>query len=236
MSTDADRRDDLSPQGEGPPPGLARMFLSYLRVGATGFGGPMALIGLLQEQFVERRKAVGSAEFAEGVAIGQILPGPIAVDAAIYVGYRLRGWLGAMAGAVGLVLPPFVIMLILTPLYFRFGRVPEAQGFFAGIRPAVVAVIAAASWRLGKRGLKDTSGYVIAGLAMALSLLFGSANEIAQHVPAVQGLASRARDVGSIALILLSGVLGLLLPTGRKTDQAGPPKGETEPRAPGSKA
>jgi chromate transporter len=231
MSTDPNGQDGLSPQAEGPPLGLARMFLSYLRVGATGFGGPMALIGLLQEQFVERRKAIGSAEFAEGVAIGQILPGPIAVDAAIYVGYRLRGWLGAMAGAVGLVLPPFLIMLVLTPLYFRFGRVPEAQGFFAGIRPAVVAVIAAASWRLGKRGLKDRSGYVIAGIVMALSLLFGSANQIAQHLRAVQGIASRAQDVGSVGLILLSGILGLLLPGAQKAGEPRPPTGEAEPGA-----
>ncbi|MBM3499269.1 MAG: chromate transporter [Armatimonadetes bacterium] len=203
---------------------LLQMFLTYLRIGATGFGGPMALIGMLQEQFVERKKAISSAEFAEGVAIGQILPGPIAIDAAVYVGYRLRGWLGAIAGAVGLILPPFLIMLVLTPLYFEFGKVPQAQGFFAGLRPAVVAVIAAASWRLGKRGLKDKSGYLIAATVMALSLIFGNAQELAQYLPAIEPVAARARDLGSIALIVLAGGLGLLLPVGQPAKP--PPEGE----------
>lgn len=187
------------------------ILLACLRVGATGFGGPMALVGLLEQQLVERRKAISSPEFAEGVAVGQILPGPIAVDAAAYVGYRLHGFLGAMAAAGGLILPPFVVMLILTPLYFHFGRVPEAQGFFAGVRPAVVAVIAAASWRLAKRGLRDATSYGIAALVLGVSLLVGSAPDISTYCPSLQGVAARLRDTSSIVLILLSGGLGLLL-------------------------
>jgi chromate transporter len=192
---------------------LFETFLTYLRVGATGFGGPMALIGMLQQQFVERKKAISAAEFAEGVAIGQLLPGPIAIDAAVYVGYRLHGWLGAIAGAVGLILPPFLIMLVATPLYFEVGKLPQLQGFFVGIRPAVVAVIAAASWRLGKKGLKDRAGFLIAAVVMALSLVFGHAQELARYVPAAEAIAPRVRDVGSIGLIVLAGVMGLLLPS-----------------------
>jgi len=199
---------------------LFRMFLTFLRIGATGFGGPMALIGMLQEQFVERKKAIGSEEFAEGVAIGQLLPGPIAIDTAVYVGYRLRGWLGALAGAIGLTLPAFLIMLVLAPAYFQLGRVPQAQGFFAGIRPAVVAVIAAAGWRLGKRGLRDRSGYAIAAVVMALSLIFGRAEDLAQLFPSVGALAGGVRDFGSIGLVVLAGALGLLLPVGRVAEPA----------------
>ncbi len=169
----------------------------------------MALIGMLQQHLVERRKAVSAAEFSEGVAIGQILPGPIAVDAAIHVGYRLHNWLGAVAGAVGLVLPPTLLMLALTPLYFHYGRVPEAQGFFAGVRPAVAAVIATASLRLGKRGIKDKRGYAIAGLAFLWMLLRAWGAGFVEQLPkAAQTLFAGS---GAIFVVIMSGVLGMLL-------------------------
>lgn len=174
---------------------LGRLFATCLRIGATGFGGPMALVSLLQEHFAERQKAVTPDEFAEGVAIGQVLPGPIAVDTAIHIGYRLLGWLGATAAAVGLILPPFLIMLALTPLYFKYGRVPEAQGFFAGVGPAVVAVIIAAGWRMGKRSLRARGSIAIATIVFAAMLAGGDA----------------------ILLVLLAGALGILLcPSGEE--------------------
>ena len=187
-----------------------------LRVGATGFGGPMALIGMLQDHFVERRKAVTPEVFSEGVAIGQVLPGPIAVDAAIHMGYRLWGWLGAMAGAVGLVLPPFLLMLVITPLYFHFGnQVHEVQGFFAGVRPAVVAVIAAAALRMGKKGLKGGREYIIAAVIFAGMLLRANA----------------------ILLVVLSALLGLLLcqpdepkqPAAEEAEEPEPAEAEAAP-------
>ncbi len=193
-------------------------FATMLRVGATGFGGPMALISLLQQHLVERRKAVSGDEFSEGVAIGQILPGPIAVDAAIHVGYRLYGWLGAVAGAVGLVLPPFLIMLVLTPLYFHYGRVPEAQGFFAGVRPAVAAAIAAAALRLGRRGLKDRRGYAIAAIVFAWMLLRDCLAPFCEQLPDGSVLRQLFTCSGATFAVVASGVLGMLFyrrPAGR---------------------
>lgn len=190
---------------------LWRMFLSYLRIGATGFGGPMALVSLLQQEFVERRKAVTSEEFAEAVAVGGILPGPIAVDAAVHIGHRLRGWPGAVLGAVGLVLPPFLLMLVLTPLYFRLGRVPETEGFFAGVRPAVVAVIAAAAWRLGKKGLTQLSGLSIAAFVMVAALVTARVDDVAPGCAWLRHSAPTIKALSSVALILMSGLLGLLV-------------------------
>jgi chromate transporter len=167
---------------------LRRLFGIYLRIGTTGFGGVMALLGLLQEHFVEREKAVTPQEFAEGVAIGQVLPGPIALDCAIHIGYRLRGWLGATAAAAGMVLPAFLMMLVLTPLYLRHGEVPQVHGFFWGVRPAVVAVILAAGWRLGTRSIKGLAPVVIAAVVFAAMLLGANA----------------------ILLVFLAGALGIL--------------------------
>lgn len=211
--------------------GLSGFFGVMIRVGSTGFGGPMALISMLQQHLVERRKAVTAEEFSEGVAIGQVLPGPIAVDAAIHVGYRLHGWLGAAAGACGLILPPFLIMLVLTPLYFHYGRVPQAQGFFAGVRPAVAAAIVAATVRLGKRGIKNRRGTFIAVLVFAWMLLrdqLGSWIEgfsAGSMVPRLYGWS------GAVFLVFLSGILGMLFlrdapePGGRAGGAKQPGKG-----------
>jgi len=189
---------------------LGGFFAVMMRVGATGFGGPMALISMLQQHLVERRKAVSAEEFSEGVAIGQVLPGPIAVDAAIHVGYRLHGWLGATAGACGLILPPFLIMLVLTPLYFHYGRVPQAQGFFAGVRPAVVAAIVAATVRLGKRGIKNRRGTFIAVLVFGWMVLRNELDSWAHGFSAGSLVPRLYGWSGAVFLVLLSGLLGML--------------------------
>ena len=182
-----------------------------LRVGATGFGGPMALISMLQQHLVERRGAVSSDEFSEGVAIGQILPGPIAVDAAIHLGYRLYGWLGAVAGAAGLLLPPFLIMLVLTPLYFHHGQVPEAQGFFMGVRPAVAAAIAAATVRLGKRGIRCGRGYFIAAMAFVWMLIRDYLEPLVEELPEKSFQYQLFEWSGAVFLVVISGLLGVFL-------------------------
>jgi chromate transporter len=189
MAEDSAGREPTSEVEAPRPLSLWQLFGVFLRIGATGFGGVMVLIGMLQEHFVERRRAVTAQEFAEGVAIGQVLPGPVAIDAAIYLGYRLHGWLGALAASVGMILPAFLLMLALTPLYLHYGIVPQVQGFFFGVRPVVVALILAAGWRLGKRSLSRAGTVVIAAAVLAAMLLGGNA----------------------ILLILLSGTLGILL-------------------------
>jgi len=179
----------MSDAEQTEPVSLRWLALEFLRIGATGFGGPMALIGLMQQRVVERRKAITPEQFAEGVAVGQVLPGPIAVDCATYIGYRLRGLWGAVVTTGALVAPPFLAMLVLTPLYLQYGKVPEAQGFFRGVGAAVVAVIAAACVRLGQRSLGSAGPVVIAIGALAGALL----------------------KVQPILLILAAGLLGLLL-------------------------
>ncbi len=154
----------------------------------------MALIGLMEQHLVERHKEVSQEVLAEGVAIGQILPGPVAVDCAAHIGYRLRGVLGAMVSAGSLMFPPFLIMMIATPLYLEHGRVPEAAAFFRGVGPAVVAVIVAAAWRLGQRFVTDLASALIAAAACAGVVL--------QHHP--------------ILIIIEAGVVGLLLQGGKR--------------------
>lgn len=157
------------PVKEGPVT-LWSLFGAFLRIGASGFGGMIALLGLLQEQMVERRKWVTAEEFNEGVAIGQILPGPIVVDTATHLGYRLHGWKGAVLSTLGLILPAFLLMLVLSPIYLRYGRLPQMSGVFWGIRAAVMAVIVAACYRLGRSSLRDwRSGLIAVGAFVGLT-------------------------------------------------------------------
>lgn len=165
------------------------IFKAFVRIGATGFGGMMALIGLIHEHLVEKRKAVTVEEFNEGVAIGQILPGPIAVDAATHIGYARAGWRGAIAATVGIVLPAFLLMLIVTPLYLRYGRVPEVSAFFTGVGPAVVAMIAAVWWRMVNRSSPTVATVIIAAVALGATLV----------------------HVNAVLVIVLSGVAGMLV-------------------------
>jgi chromate transporter len=149
---------------------LSRLAWQFLRIGSTGFGGPMALIGLMQERLVEKEQAVTAEDFTTGVALGQTLPGPIAVDCATHIGYRLRGVAGAVVTTVALIAPAFLVMLILTPLYFKYGRVPHVEGFFRGVGAAVVAVILSAGIRLGQKSLRAVAPAVIAVAAFAGTL------------------------------------------------------------------
>ena len=167
---------------------LSTLAARFLHIGATGFGGPMALIGLMHSKFVEKRQEVSEETFAEGVALGQMLPGPVAVDCATHIGYRLLGFWGAVVSTGALILPAFALMLILTPFYFHYGRVPQVEGFFKGVGPAVVAVILAAAWRLGQKFVTDLASALIAVGTVAGALL----------------------KVNPILLILLGGLVGLL--------------------------
>ena len=181
---------------------LTTLATRFLRMGATGFGGAMVLIGIMQRDMVERSQAVTPEQFAEGVAIGQVLPGPVAVDCATHLGYSLRGVLGAIVAAGGLILPSFLLMLILTPLYLAHGTMPQVAGFFRGVCPAVVAVILATGWRMGRKFVKDNASAVVA-------------------VVVAIGAIARAHP---LLLILAAGMLGILLRWPKK------PKPEVEAR------
>lgn len=151
---------------------LTQMAGVLLKVGATGFGGAMPMLALVHAEYVEKRRWVSQEEFDEAVMVGQIMPGPIAVDAVTHMGYRLRGWPGAIVSVVSFILPSFLLMLALTLLYVRYGSVPQVSGAFKGLGAAVVAIVLSAAWRMGKPHLKDPrSAALMLGALLALQLL-----------------------------------------------------------------
>lgn len=120
----------------------------FLRLGTLGFGGPIALAGYMQRDLVERRGWVTQEEYLEGLAVSQTLPGPLAAQLAMWLGYVRRGFWGAVAAAVPFVLPPFVIVSAVAAVYVAFEGTTVIQALFYGIGPTVIALILRGAWKL----------------------------------------------------------------------------------------
>lgn len=120
---------------------LAELCLYFLRLGAFGFGGPIALVGYMQRDLVERRRWIDEEDFREGLALAQLAPGPLAAQLAIYLGWVRGRVLGATLVGLAFILPSFLMVLVLSWFYLRFGGLSWMQGAFYGIGASVIAII-----------------------------------------------------------------------------------------------
>jgi chromate transporter len=140
--------------GEAARPYSLRELVEYfLRLGTTGFGGPIALVGYMQRDLVETRGWISLKDFKEGLALAQLAPGPLAAQLAIYLGWLHHGVLGATLVAIAFVLPSFVMVLALAASYLAYGGLSWMQGAFYGIGAAVIAIIARSAYKLTKSTL-----------------------------------------------------------------------------------
>lgn len=122
----------------------------FLYLGTFGFGGPVALIGFMHRDLVERRRWIDEDEYRLGVALAQIMPGPLAAQLAIALGYFQRGVLGATAVGLAFVVPSFLMVMAISIAYKRFGGLWWMQALFYGIGAAVIAIIAIAAYKLAR--------------------------------------------------------------------------------------
>jgi chromate transporter len=130
------------------PPPLGVFLRYFLRLGALGFGGPIALAGYMQRDLVEQRRWIAPQDYVEGLALAQLAPGPLAAQLAIYLGWIRSGVLGATLVGVAFVLPSFVMVLVISALYVRWGGLPWMQGVFYGVGAAVIAIIGRSAYKL----------------------------------------------------------------------------------------
>jgi len=126
------------------------LFLSFLKIGFTGFGGGLAVLTQIRQLVIHERRWLTEHDFIEALALGQSLPGTSAGNAVTYIGLRLRGWRGASVALAGFILPSMLMMIALALLYDRFRALPNTQQLFHGFNAAVVALIAVTAWRMGK--------------------------------------------------------------------------------------
>src|SRR5581483_4993102 len=169
-------------------PSLLWLFLDFLKIGATAFGGFMALISVVQHQIVDRRNLLSQREMLDGISLATILPGPVAVNVVAYTGYKVRGTLGAIVSAVAVILPAFVLIVFLSYAYFRWGQLPAVSKAFMGFVPAVTAVIVHAAWGMARKAKLGPPELAIAAVAF-LALAVKGGFYVTLIVVAASGLA-----------------------------------------------
>ncbi len=169
------KKQDMTAAGTRPacPESLGSLFLTFLKIGSTAFGGFMALIAVVQNYAVERNKLLKHEDLLDGVSLATILPGPVAVNVVAYVGYRVRGVMGALVSAAGVILPSFLLLVGLSYAYFQFGQLPAVGRLFLGFIPAVAAIILVAAWNMGKKAVQGVPESLIALFAAGLLLGIG---------------------------------------------------------------
>jgi chromate transporter len=142
----------------------------YLRLGALGFGGPVALCGQMEKELVQERGWLTKEEMREGIAVCQSLPGPLAIQVGIFISYLRGGFWGAWAGGWAFILPNFIIVAALAALYVHFGGLSLVTAIFYGVSPAVIALILHSCYRLAKLGMEDWLQWVIAAACFAVTV------------------------------------------------------------------
>ena len=138
------------PSTSAPSLSLGQLILYFLKLGTIGFGGPAALVGYMRQDLVDDGR-IDERTYNLSVALAQIMPGPLAAQTAIAIGYFQGGMLGATLVGLAFIVPSFVMVLALSWLYVTFGGFPWMQALFYGIGAVVIAIIAVAAYRPGAR-------------------------------------------------------------------------------------
>ncbi len=141
------------------------LFCTFFRIGAFTFGGGYAMIPLIQTETVEKKKWISDNDILEIVAIAESTPGPIAINSATFVGYRVAGVLGSACATLGVVLPSFVIILIISFVLKEFAHLTAVKYAFEGIRAGVLALIIKSLIKMYKQVPKNAFSYVVLAAA-----------------------------------------------------------------------
>jgi chromate transporter len=134
---------------------LSRFVMYFLRLGATGFGGPIALAGYMQRTLVEERQWISRDDYLDGLAVAQLAPGPLAAQLAMYLGYVRGGVRGASLVAVAFITPSLLMVWALSVVYVRYGGLPWMQAVFYGVGAAIIGIIARSAFKLMRLTLAD---------------------------------------------------------------------------------
>ena len=167
---------------------MKELSLLFLKLGTIAFGGPAAHIAMMEDEVVKRRGWISHEHFLDLLGATNLIPGPNSTEMAIHIGYLRAGLKGLLLAGLCFILPAVLITLLLAHFYVAYGSIPELRPFVAGIRPAVIAVILAAVFRLSKSVVKNRLAVALGVLVVILNLL----------------------GVDEIFLLLASGLAGLL--------------------------
>ncbi len=177
--------------------GLMDIFLIFLKIGAFTFGGGYAMIALLEDEFVDKRSWLNESEFLDMTAIAESTPGPVAINAATYLGYKLAGFKGALAASLAVCIPSFAIIYVISFFYEGFQQITWVASAFKGIQACVVYLILSAGLRMFiemKKNVFNVSIFAVISVSFIFVSLFGI-------------------SFSSIYYILICGVVGVVVGT-----------------------
>lgn len=167
-----------------------KLFYIFLKIGTFSFGGGNAILPLIRKEIVANNHWIGPKEFADMVAISQATPGPVAINGATYVGYRVAGFWGSIIATLGVILPTFIIMMILTKFFLKCKDNEYVQDAFTVLIPATVGLVAAAAVLVSYDSFIDYKSIIIFAAAF---------------------IASYKYEFDPILLTIIAGILGFIL-------------------------
>lgn len=174
---------------------VLQLFLSFLKIGLFTFGGGYAMVSLIENEFVSKRKWVEKNEFIDMIAIAESTPGPMAINSATYIGYKISGILGAAAATIAVCIPSFVIIYIISLFFERFLSLKYVSYAFEGIQKCVIYLIFSAGIKMLKGLDKNVFNICLISLTIIAMIAFSLLSF----------------DISSIIYIVLSGVIGLVI-------------------------
>ncbi|HHV80065.1 MAG TPA: chromate transporter [bacterium] len=169
---------------------LLSLFSVFFKIGAFTWGGGYAMLPLIKNEVVEKKRWISSDDFIDGIAVSQSLPGAIAVNTATFVGHKICGKLGSLVATAGAVLPSVITIIIVAMFFLQFKDLKVVQSFFRGANPAIAALILSSVLDLGKSALKNRQDIIISIGLLLLLIYF---------------------DIHPILAIIISAILGIIL-------------------------
>lgn len=167
---------------------LKEVALVFFKLGCFAFGGPAAHIAMMEDEIIEKRKWMTRDYFLDLIGTTNLIPGPNSTEMTMHCGYERAGKVGLFVAGIAFIFPATFITALLAYLYVKYGQLPEVEPFIYGIKPAVLAIIASAILKLGKKAIKSTELIIIGVLVLVVSLL----------------------GVNEVIALLAAGVLGML--------------------------
>ena len=175
---------------------LIELFLAFARIGGLTFGGGYAMLPMLQREVVENKKWATEAELMDYYAVGQCIPGVIAVNTAVFVGNKVKGLFGAIAASLGVISPSIAIIVAIAAFIQSFSELEIVQNAFAGIRVAVCVLILTAVMKLFKKAIVDKFTFILFAIVFGLTVFVDISPIIFVIIAAIAGIVVKCMKEG----------------------------------------
>jgi len=155
-------------------PSLFFLFKSFFKIGLTSFGGHAALVSVLQKELVQKKKIISEDVILDGLSIASFLPGPLAVNVVTLIGYKLRGWLGAITCMMSVLLPPFILMIAIAEIYSRYSNLDQVKNVLESVISVIIALILSMCYNMIVKNVSQTWQYILFVVILILAFFLNT--------------------------------------------------------------